>query len=57
MRDEASANAMLERIRQVVANRGRWTQGSFNERDVTQNLTPALRAYGRFIEAVGRTFK
>ncbi len=46
--DEATADRILEQIRQVVAERGRWTDGTFNERDVRQNLSPALRAFGRF---------
>lgn len=46
--DEEAANRLLDQIRQVVGARGRWTEGTFDERDVRQNLSPALRAFGRF---------
>lgn len=46
--DEEAANRLLEQIRQVVAQRGRWAHGTFDERDVRQNLSPALRAFGRY---------
>jgi hypothetical protein len=49
--NEATANQMISRIMDVVQKRGRWTNGAFNERDITQNVRPALRAYGRFSEA------
>ncbi|HTI72476.1 MAG TPA: phospholipase D family protein [Candidatus Limnocylindria bacterium] len=54
VRDENAANVLLQRVMQVVNKRGRWAGGTFNEGDVTQNLTPALRAYGRFIQATLR---
>jgi hypothetical protein len=52
--NETAANEIIGRIEKVVRRRGRWTDGAFNEPDVTQNLTPALRAYGRFVESTKR---
>jgi hypothetical protein len=49
--DENAADLMIARVLATVRKRGRWESGTFNERDITQNLTPALRAYGRFSEA------
>jgi hypothetical protein len=49
--DEKSADLLLQRVREIVLKRGRWAKGTFDERDVKQNLVPALRAYGRFVSA------
>lgn len=51
--NEAAADSMIERVRRIVSGQGRTENGTFNERDLTQNLTPALRAYGRFIASGG----
>ena len=45
---EAAANEIVARVMKIVVEKGRWADGTFNELDVTQNLRPALRAYGRF---------
>lgn len=53
--DEETANRILEQIRQVVGERGRWADGTFDERDVRQNLSPALRAFGRYSRSLRQT--
>ncbi len=44
----SAADAVLAEVERIVAQKGRWADGTFNERDLSQNLRPALRAYGRF---------
>lgn len=46
--NEAAADVVIEQVSRVVNERGRWKDGTFDERDVRQNLRPALRAFGRF---------
>jgi hypothetical protein len=46
--DAAAADVVVAQIANDISRRGRWTEGAFNERDLTQNLRPALRAYARF---------
>jgi hypothetical protein len=48
---EIDAQRIIDRVDHVVAERGRWAKGTFNTHDITDNFTPALRAYLRFIEA------
>ncbi|MDZ4289108.1 MAG: phospholipase D family protein [Prosthecobacter sp.] len=49
--NEAAADKLIEKVNRIVAERGRWADGTFDERDVRQNLRPALRQFGRFSEA------
>lgn len=49
---DSDAQAIIDRVRQTVSRRDRWAKGTFNRHDVPDNLTPALRAYVRFIQAV-----
>lgn len=46
--NEKAADDMLNQVTRVVEERGRWAEGTFDERDVRQNLRPALRAFGRY---------
>ena len=52
VRTDADAQQIISQVSKVVAQRGRWAEGTFNEHDVPDNLAPALRAYTRFVRAV-----
>ena len=49
LKTDADADQIIQRVSKVVAQRGRWEDGAFNRHDITDNLTPALRAYARFV--------
>ena len=42
---------ILDNLNRVVSRHGRWKEGTFNEHDVADNLTPALRAYVKFAKS------
>jgi hypothetical protein len=47
----ADAMAAIRRVKAIVEKIGRTGPGTFNRRDITQNLSPALSAYADFISA------
>lgn len=49
LKTDADVDQMIKRVSKVVAQRGRWEKGTFNRHDIMDNLTPALRAYVRFV--------
>ncbi len=51
IKSNQQAEMLLRRVGEVVARRGRWADGTFNEHDLPDNLAPALRAYLRFNQA------
>jgi len=51
LKTDADADQIIQRVSKIVAQRGRWGDGTFNRHDITDNLTPALRAYVRFVHA------
>ncbi|MBI1178718.1 hypothetical protein GC207_14895 [bacterium] len=51
MTSDAHADELVKRVSRVVSARGRLAEGTFNSHDVTDNLTPAIRAYVRFVQA------
>lgn len=50
VRVDSDVQRIIEHVSKVVAKRGRWTKGTLNEHDITDNLIPALRAYARFAQ-------
>jgi len=50
-RSETEVEALICRVSRVVAERSRWAECPFHARDVSDNLTPALRAYARFVQS------
>lgn len=50
IRTDSDVERIISEVSETVNRRGRWKDGTFNRHDITDNLTPALRAYLRFVQ-------
>jgi hypothetical protein len=50
VRTESDVQRIAQHVGKIVAQRGRWTKGTLNEHDITDNLIPALKAYASFAQ-------